>query len=373
MSDTRQRAAPPEERIERLAIRRLAMPIEPPIRSGRHHIDGIYTMTAEATAGGETGLGYAFAFSLNEVRAVAAIGDELAELVAAAPPRSVRAHWEAMWDRIDFIGREGPGTMAMAAIDTALWDLRARRAGLPLYRLLGGTPRPLDLYAAGGWLSWSAEQVIEEARAFAAAGYRAYKMRAGLPEWRQDVERVGAVREALEPGVALMVDVNQAWSVEEALAAGRELEDLGLAWIEEPVDAQDMEGQARLARELRTPVAAGETLWGVRGFTALLAAGGVDVVQLDLMRCGGITPFLQIAAMVEAAGAPVASHMFTAAAAHLLAGMPCAQAAEHLPSWFDPLFEQGPRIVDGRLLPGEGPGLGTTLSRAALERWEVAP
>jgi mandelate racemase len=359
------------ERIEEIAIRRLAMPLEAPIRSGIHRIDAIHTVLVEARGGGETGIGYAFCFSLNEARAIAAIGEDLAAAVTAAAPRGVRAHWSAMWDQLNFIGHEGPGVMAMAAVDTALWDLTARRAGLPLYRLLGAEQRATDVYAAGGWLSWSTQQVIEEAQAFAEAGYGAYKMRVGSPDWRDDVDRVRSVRSALDDGVGLMIDVNQAWSLDDALAAGRELQDLGLLWIEEPVDAEDLRGQARLAQELRTPVAAGETLWGRRGFARLLEAGGVDVVQLDLMRCGGITPFLEIAALVAASDAPVTSHLFTPISAHLLAAIPRSHMAEHLPSWFDPLFEQGPRILDGRLLPSQEPGLGMTVSAAALERWEV--
>lgn len=372
MTETQPELSAGGERIEEIAIRRVAMPLDEPIRSGIHEIAAIHTMIVEARAGEETGIGYAFAFSRNEVAAIAAIGEDLAAELTAAPPRGVRAHWSAMWDHLNFIGHEGPGVMAMAAIDTALWDLLARRAGLPLYRLLGAADPVTDVYAAGGWLSWSVERVIEEARSYERAGYRAYKMRVGSPDWRQDVERVRAVRAALGETVGLMIDVNQAWSVDTALAAGEALEDLGLLWIEEPVDAQDMRGQARLARELRTPVAAGETLWGRRGFTALLEAGGVDVVQLDLMRCGGITPFLAIAAQVEASGSPVTSHLFTPISAHLLAATSRAYMAEHLPSWFDPIFEGGPRIVDGRLAPSEEPGLGLTLSAAALERWEVA-
>lgn len=356
--------------VEEISIRRLAMPLDPPIRSGIHHIDGIHTLAVEASGGGETGVGYAFAFSPNEIRASAAMAADLAA-VARAEPRAVGDHWQAMWDRLNFSGHEGPGAMALAAIDTALWDLTARQAGLPLHDLLGAAAPATELYAAGGWLSWSVEQVIEEGKAFAEAGYRAYKMRVGSCDWRTDAERVRAVRDALPAEVGLMIDVNQAWSVETALAAGAELEELGLAWIEEPVDALDMAGQARLARELGTPVAAGETLWGLRSFSQLLDAGGVDIVQLDLMRCGGITPFLEIAALVEAAGLPVASHLFTPISAHLMAALPGGCMAEHLPSWFDPLFEPGPRIADGLLLPGEEPGLGLTLAPSALERWEA--
>jgi L-alanine-DL-glutamate epimerase-like enolase superfamily enzyme len=360
------------EKIEQIAIHRIAMPLDPPIRSGIHDIDGIYTAVVSISSGGETGIGYAFTFSANEMRAVAAIAEDLAHVVDAVPTRGVREHWAAMWDHLNFIGHEGPGAMAMAAIDTALWDVLARRAGLPLYRLLGGANSATHVYAAGGWLSWSVEQVIEEALSFAGAGYRAYKMRVGSADWRADVERVTEVRQALPGEVGLMIDVNQAWSVDTALLAGKELEGLNLIWIEEPIDAQDFQGQAELARSLATPIAAGETLWGRRDFSRLLEAGGVDIVQLDLMRCGGITPFLSIAPMVEASHSPITSHLFTQISAHLLAAVPRAYMAEHLPSWFDPLFEEPPEIVDGRLLASEQPGLGLTLSRSALERWEVS-
>jgi mandelate racemase len=371
MVEPRPETLAPLEAIDEIVLRRMAMPLERPIRSGIHHIEAIHTVLVEARAGGEIGVGYAFAFSRNETKAIAAIGDDLVATVTADPGRGVRGHWQVMWDQLNFIGHEGPGVMAMSAIDTALWDLLARQAGMPLYRLLGAAGGEVEAYAAGGWLSWSVEQVIEDARLFSDAGYRAYKMRVGSPDWHRDVDRVGAVREALDPGFGLMVDVNQARDVDTALAAGEALEELELLWIEEPVDAQDHAGQARLAAELRTPVAAGETLWGRRGFGQLLDAGGVDVVQLDLMRCGGITPFLQIAALVEASGSPVTSHLFTPISAHLLAALAHPHMAEHLPAWFDPLFEQPPRIEDGRLLPSDEPGLGLTLSPAALERWEV--
>ncbi len=363
---------PPFPAVEEVRLSRLAMPLEEPIRSGIHAIDSIHLFVAEVSAGGSTGLGYAFSFRPNEIAAVAAIGADLA-VVVKERARGVRAHWQAMWDHLNFIGHEGAGVMAMAAIDTALWDVLAREAGLPLYRLLGAAEPGVDVYGAGGWISWPVDRVIEEARRFAAAGYGAYKMRVGLPDWREDVERVHAVRAALDPGFGLMIDVNQAWSVDVARQAGQALEDVGLIWIEEPTDAQDHAGQARLARELRTPVAAGETLWGRRGFGELLAAGSVDVVQLDLMRCGGVTPFMAIVPLVEATRARVTSHLFTPISAHLLATSARPYMAEHLPSWFDPFFSRPPRIVDGTLLPTEEPGIGLELAEGARRRWEVGP
>jgi mandelate racemase len=260
--------------------------------------------------------------------------------------------------------------MALSAIDTALWDLLAREAGLPLYRLLGADEPATPAYSAGGWLSWPVERVIEEALSFKEQGYRAYKMRVGGAEWREDVRRVYAVREAVGD-MGLMVDVNQAWSVSTALRAGRELEAAELLWIEEPVEAQDHAGHARVAAELVTPIAAGETLWGRRGLQDLLDAGGVDVIQLDLMRCGGIGEFVALALLADVRRLPVTSHMFTPISAHLMASIGNAYMVEHLPGWFDPLFDERPIVVDGIVRPSEEPGLGLTLSEEAVAKWQV--
>lgn len=360
-----------DARIERVTVRHLSMPIDPPIRSGIHNIAGVETVITEIDAGGERGVGYAFAFSGAEATAVRVLAVELGELVAAAPARGPRDHWRAMWQHINFIGQEGAAVMALAAIDSALWDLLARAAGLPLHALLGAEARPTPAYAAGGWISWTVDEVIEEARGFMDAGYRAYKMRVGQPDWREDVRRVYAVREALGDELGLMVDVNQAWSVETALRAGRELEAAELLWIEEPVEAQDLRGTVQVSRQLRTPVAAGETLWARRGFQGLLEAGGPDVVQLDLMRCGGIAEFGAIATLAETHRLPIASHMFTGVSAHLMAAAPNAYLIEHLPGWFDDLFDEQPDIRGGLVHPSSAPGFGLTLSQDALARWQV--
>lgn len=360
-----------EPRIDAITVRQLAMPIDPPIRSGIHFIGSVETVIAEVEADGERGLGYAFCFSPHEARAIRELAIELADVIKEGPPRGVKAHWHAMWQHINFIGREGPAVMALSALDTALWDLLARAARLPLYKLLGASRQETPAYAAGGWLSWPIEQVIDEALAFKSAGYRAYKMRIGGPDWREDVRRVYAVREAIGTEMALMADVNQAWSVADVLRAGRELEGAELGWIEEPVEAQDHAGTARVAAELETPVAAGETLWCRRGFQPLFDAGGVDVVQLDLMRCGGIGEFIAIATEAETRRLPVASHMFTPISAHLMASLSNAYMVEHLPGWFDPLFDEQPLLRDGRVRPSDEPGLGLTVSAEALANWQV--
>lgn len=361
-----------EPKIDAVVVRQLEMPIEPPIRSGIHHITGIHTVFVELQAEGVLGVGYAFAFTRYQAATIRALAVELGDLVRAGSPCGVRAHWEAMWAHTNFIGHEGPATMAMAAIDTALWDLLARTAGMPLYRLLGAATPATAVYAAGGWLSWPLEDVVEEAQSFQAARYDGYKMRIGSPNWKEDVRRVYAVREAVGPDFALMADVNQAWSVETCLRAGRELEAADLAWLEEPVNAQDLAGSRRVADALDTPVAVGETVWGRRGFQQLLDAEAGDVIQLDLMRCGGVTEFLAITALVETRRLPMTSHLFTPISAHLMAATNNAYMIEHLPAWFDPMLEEQPVIEGGKIRPTDSPGIGLTISQSAIARWEVS-
>jgi mandelate racemase len=248
--------------------------------------------------------------------------------------------------------------LALSAIDTALWDLHARAAGLPLYRMLGGSPAPLPVYAQPGWLSLSEEELVTEALAVQEQGFGHYKMRVGSPDWRHDVERVSRVREALDPATQLLVDANQGWSRIEALTAARALDDLGLFWIEEPVDVEDLAGMARIAAAIRTPVAAGESVFGTEGMRPLIEHDAAAVLMPDLQHCGGPTGFLLAAAQAQLAGLPISNHLFIEVSIHLLAACPNAYIVEYMPGWWDDLFHQPPDIRNGSLRPSDEPGIG---------------
>jgi L-alanine-DL-glutamate epimerase-like enolase superfamily enzyme len=260
--------------------------------------------------------------------------------------------------------------MALSAIDVALWDLHAQLLGIPLHLLLGLPAADHAVYAAGGSRSLSRDGLVAEANRFKADGYRGYKMRIGSDDWRADVERVAAVRETLGREIELMVDANQAWDAGTAIQVAEALEPLDIAWFEEPVDAESMTAMAAVRARSPIPVAAGETVYGSSPFHRLVEEGCLDVLQPDLMRCGGLTGFLEIADLAKRVGLRLAPHLFTQVSPHILARSDAGQV-EHLDGWFDGFFAGEPLPEDGVVHPGSDPGLGISISADAREHWTV--
>ena len=357
-------------RIDSVTISRVGVPIEPPMISGAHYIASIDCNVVEINSGGETGVGYSFAFFPLEADSVTPLIRHLAAGLPGSPVSVLRDFGGEAWKRINFVGRAGPAVMALSAIDVALWDLNARHLGVSLAESLGGVPAPATLYGAGGWLSFSEEELVDEALDFRRKGFSGYKMRAGSDDWRDDVRRAALVRDAIGDEMDLMLDANQAWSVETAKEAAAALEPLRLAWLEEPVDCHDYSGLAAVRREAPMPIAAGETVYGSEPFRQMAELDSLDVLQPDLMRCGGISGFLEIVAQAPA-DARICPHLFTEIAAQLV---PVAGngPVEYLPSWFSHLFDGVPEVVDGTLAPHHGKGLGISLSEECRERWQVA-
>jgi mandelate racemase len=319
-------------------------------------------------AEGGTGIGHAYTFAPNQAESIRVLIEDLAETLIGQELTDVRRIWHDLWIRINFIGQSGPPVMALAAIDTALWDLLAQQARLPLYRLLGAHRDRLPVYASGGWLSYSAGELVEDALRFREAGYRHYKIKVGSPDWRQDLERVRAIRKAVGDDLVLMVDANQGWDEATAIQAGRALEQEGVSWFEEPVPVQDLSGSARIAAALEVPVATGETVFTRHGFLPLIEARAGDVLMPDLMRCGGPTEYMQVVALADAYQLPVSSHTFTEVSAHLMAAAPNCMLVEYIPGWWDDLFEGAPEIHDGFVHLPDRPGLGFRFAPDAMVR-----
>ncbi|GAA2314176.1 L-talarate/galactarate dehydratase [Actinomadura luteofluorescens] len=262
-------------------------------------------------------------------------------------------------------GRGGLAGQAIAAIDIALWDLKARRAGLPLAKLLGAHRDSVRCYdTTGGFLGAPLEEVLDNAAASARAGIGGVKIKVGHPDHAEDLRRVAAVRERLGDGFPLMVDANQQWDRPAARRMGRALEEFGLTWIEEPLDAHDAEGHAALVRALDTPVASGEMLTSVAEHRELIDRGAVDVLQPDAPRIGGITGFLKVAALAEHRHLALAPHFAMEIHLHLAAAYPSEPWVEHF-DWLGPLFEERLTIEGGRMHVPSRPGLGITLSERA--------
>ncbi|HLT66909.1 MAG TPA: mandelate racemase/muconate lactonizing enzyme family protein, partial [Microbacterium sp.] len=263
------------------------------------------------------------------------------------------------------VGRSGAATQALAAIDIALYDLKARRADLPLANLLGGYRDSVRVYnTSGGFLHASVSEICDRADASLAEGIAGIKVKVGQPDRAEDLRRVTAIRAHLGDDVPLMVDASQQWDRASALRMGRALDEFDLVWIEEPLDAYDAEGHADLARALDTPIATGEMLASVAEHERLIEARACDIIQPDAPRVGGVTQFLRLMTFADRAGLDLAPHFAMEIHLHLAACYPREPWVEHF-DWLDPLFEERLETRGGRMIVPDRPGLGITFTDQA--------
>ena len=363
------------DRITHLRLSHVVLPLPVPVSdakvlTGRQKplTHTVLLFVELATEQGVEGMGFSYSKRAGGTAQYAHL-KEIAETVIGADPSDIGRIYESLLWAGASVGRSGVATQAIAALDVGLWDLKARRAGLPLAKLIGAHRDSCRVYnTSGGFLQAAIEEVKEKATASLEAGIGAIKMKVGQPDWRTDLDRVRAVREHLGD-VPLMVDANQQWDRARALRMGRALEEFDLVWIEEPVDAWDAVGHADLARRLDTPIATGEMLTSVPEHMALLDAGFRGIVQPDAPRIGGITPFLRFATIASHAGLALAPHFAMEIHLHLAAAYPTEPWVEHF-EWLDPLFEERIDIHDGRMWLPDRPGLGFTLSGRMRELTE---
>jgi L-alanine-DL-glutamate epimerase-like enolase superfamily enzyme len=249
-------------------------------------------------------------------------------------------------------------SLALAAIDTALWDLRCRRAGVPLWRLAGGAKAAIPIYSTeGGWLHIETTALVEDALAVKAQGFAGAKVKVGRPHLAQDAARLAAVRAAVGDEFRLMVDANQAFAYHEALLRAHMLADHGITWFEEPMPADDLAGHTRLAAQSRVPIAVGESLYSPGQFADYLRAGACAIVQVDVARVGGITPWLKVAHMAEAMNIAVCPHFLMELHASLVCAIPNSWMLEYIPQ-LDAITTSRLEIRGGLAHPAEGAGLG---------------
>lgn len=270
----------------------------------------------------------------------------------------------------------GPGgiaTLALAAIDIALWDIRGKTTDTSVARLLGGLRERVPAYASGALMRTSALKDVERAAAaLVEKGYRQMKTQMAVDGLSpaQEIERIRVIRGVVGPDVALMVDINQRWSVHEAISIGHRIEDLGLTWLEDPTVAIDHQGLAEIAAALATPICAGEYLYGIEPHRQSLAQRSVDIVMIDVLRAGGITPWMKIAGMAEAFNRPVVSHLLPEIQVHTVAAAPNGMTVEYMP-WTRRLFEDPPVPDKGELRVPAAPGLGLRFAPDLFETYGV--
>jgi L-alanine-DL-glutamate epimerase-like enolase superfamily enzyme len=300
-----------------------------------------------------------------------------APLLIGASVHDVNSLWKKLYHfpPSQWVGRAGITQLALAAVDIALWDLKAKAAGLPLWRLLGGNlPHGIPAYNTDvGWLNLSQEELVSNCRRFVEEdGFQGVKLKVGLPNPRQDIARVEAVRRAVGSSIQLMVDANGCCDLPVALELGRHFDDLEVAWFEEPLWYDDIEGHQRLAHSIRTPIALGEQLYSLDAFAAFTRAQAVHYVQPDATRLGGITEWWQVADLARAHRLPVAPHIGDMMQIHLhlaLAHASC-RILEYIP-WTRECFQEPATVADGQFVPPVMPGAGTNLREDSMARFGV--
>ena len=321
------------------------------------------------TEEGVTGHAYLFCYLRGAAPAMAAMVAEVERMVKGErePPSEL---WPRLARRFTLIGVQGIVRMAMAGFDAAYWDALARAAGQPLVEYLGGERRPIRAYNSCGLGLMGTEALAKETDELLQGGFRALKLRLGYPSLEEDIAAVETVKGRLPEGVELMVDYNQALSVDEALRRGRELDRYALAWIEEPIRHDDYRGAARLAAALATPIQIGENFSQPHAMEEAIAAGACDLVMPDLERIGGVTGWLRAAAIAKRAGLPMSSHLFPETSAHLLAVTPTCHWLEYV-DWAGAVLAEPVRVVNGEVEIPDRPGNGMQWNSAAVERLRI--
>ncbi|EKU77244.1 MULTISPECIES: L-talarate/galactarate dehydratase [Sphingobium] len=321
------------------------------------------------TEGGYSGLGISYSKRAGGPGLYAHAREIAGNLIGEDPSDIARLWTKLAWAGAS-VGRSGLATQAIAAFDIALWDMKAKRAGLPLAKLIGAHKDTVRCYnTSGGFLSSPIEEVLENCQASVASGIGGIKLKVGQPDPMEDLRRVAAVREQLGD-FPLMVDANQQWDRPTALRIGRIMEQFNLVWIEEPLDAYDAQGHAQLAAALDTPIASGEMLSSAQEHLELVQLDAVDFIQPDAPRVGGITQFLKIMTMAEQKHMKLAPHFFMELHIHLAAAYPHDSWVEHF-DWLEPLFNERLELKDGRMVVPPRPGIGISLSDQA-HAWTVS-
>ena len=319
-----------------------------------------------------TGHGYAWSLGSGGRAMLSAIQEDIVPALIGEDPLDHERLWQKLYWKTQSVARGGLVTQAVSAIDLALWDLKGKACGQPLHKLLGGLRRSAPIYGSdGGWLNMSVSEILSAADEYLSQGMRGIKLKVGHDDPSIDLARVRAIRKSLGDDVWIAVDANQKWEFATALRMGREFEQLGLAWYEEPMICEDIDGHARLADKLDVPIALGETLSSRFEIGAYLTADAVEIVQPDMTRIGGITEFLKIVAMSGAAHRVVEPHLMMEASVHLACGLPGVVGLEFMP-WLTLAITDSPKIENGEMVAPDAPGLGFEVANSAVEKYRIA-
>jgi L-alanine-DL-glutamate epimerase-like enolase superfamily enzyme len=315
---------------------------------------------------GAEGTGYTFTVGRNGGAIHDIVEREIAEIIKGSDADRIEWIWNKLWWALHYGGRGGPTVLAISALDIALWDLKAKRAGLPLWNLLGGNDSKVPCYAGGIDLDLTPDELLRQTDGNLARGFRAIKMKVGRKKLSEDVEKLAAMRNHLGAEFPLMVDANMKWTVDEAIRAARAFQPYDPVWLEEPISPDDVAGHARVLRDGGLPLAAGENLRTIWDFRHLISSGGVSFPEPDVTNCGGITAFMKIAHLAESFNLPITSHGAHDVTVHLLAAVPNRSYLEAHGFGLDRFIAEPLTVEDGFAIAPNRPGHGIEFDWKAL-------
>ena len=304
--------------------------------------------------------------------ALKAAVDSLSELIIGDDPTRTEAIAGKLRAAASSSGPGGIFTLALSAIDIACWDLKAKAAEKPLAVLLGGLRDRAPTYASGAMMRELGSYLSKAGPRLVEMGFREMKMNCGAEATvGESVERIRVVREGIGPDVRLMCDINQMWTVNQAIDIGQRIEQYHLTWLEDPVAHDDFEGLARVADALTMPIATGEYHYGIVPFRHMLEMRSLDIVMIDVLRAGGITQWLKITGMAEAFNLPVVSHLLPELHVHLISAIPNGLTVEYMP-WTLQLWEETPSLQDGKIVVPDRPGHGLAVNQETIKRYQIS-
>jgi L-alanine-DL-glutamate epimerase-like enolase superfamily enzyme len=340
-------------------------------------VDAIQSFVSQETpfvrvtdSDGAVGVGYSYTIGTGGPAIVEMLARALVPALIGRDPSRVEQIWRDLLYLTHATSVGAITSLSLAAIDTALWDLRCRKAGLPLHVMAGGAKEEIRLYTTeGGWLHLPAEALVADARQAVAAGFGGCKVKVGRPI-HEDVERLSELRAAVGPAFEIFTDANQAFGVDEAMRRARRYEAIDIGWFEEPLPADDVDGHVRLSRATTIPIAVGESLYSLSQFREYLQRGACSIVQVDVARIGGVTPWLKAAHLAEAYNVAVCPHFLMELHVALCCAVPNSRWLEYIPQ-LDDLTSEPMTIRDGFALPASTPGLGIAWDFEAIARLTV--
>ncbi len=319
---------------------------------------------------GAVGVGYSYTIGTGGHSVVELLARSLAPRLIGRDPAMIEQIWKDLLFATHATAVGAITALALCAIDTALWDLRCRRAGRPLHQEAGGAQERVRLYTTeGGWLHLETPALVDDALAAKAAGFGGCKIKVGRRP-QEDVARLSAVRDAVGGDFEIMTDANQAFAVDEAIRRARLYEPIDIAWFEEPLPAEDLGGHVRLSAATTLPVAVGESIYSLSHFREYLQREACSVVQADVARIGGITPWLKVAHLAEAFNVAICPHFLMELHVALTAAVPNGRWVEYIPQ-LDDLTSTGMTIADGHAIPSDQPGLGIAWDWEKIDRLRV--